>query len=162
MVPTPTSTPTVGPGPAGRRRWPSSTQKQANQVPAVRLMAASRMNPSDRRASTSPNPAYLRQNGGLAVHLHSVRPVVRANMLRHLSGRHRFRQHLNNVRGPDAAPSPDGQTLAGVLVIWRTPRRFRAPSTGCSAIGGETVSAPPSRQSSGSTSPSAPGRSVFL
>ena len=32
--------------------WPSSTQKQANQVPAVRLMVTSRMEPANRRYST--------------------------------------------------------------------------------------------------------------
>ena len=81
IVPTPTSTPIVGPSFTGGSSAPSSTQKQANQVPAVRLMVTSRMDPRNRRALHHCHHADLRQYHGLAVHPHRVGAVVRTKPL---------------------------------------------------------------------------------
>ena len=61
IAPTPTSTPMVGPGFTGGACWPSSMQKQANHVLAVRLTVTSRMDPRNRRSSTiAPRPIFGR------------------------------------------------------------------------------------------------------
>ena len=52
VAPTPTSTPVTGPVFTRGGCSPSSTQKDANQVPAVRLTVTSRMEPGQHSSST--------------------------------------------------------------------------------------------------------------
>ena len=47
------------------------------------------------------------------------RPVVGADVLGHTPVCHQLSEGLDHIRGPDAAPCPDGQTLPGVLVVRR-------------------------------------------
>ena len=108
IVPTPTSTPMVGPSFTGGSSAPSSTQQQANQVPAVRLMVTSRMDPQNRNCSTiATMPARPVGCPGQAVPTHRA-PPQRTLRLR---GRTRsaFRQQRRRAQPATSGYQPQGQ-----------------------------------------------------
>ena len=135
IVPTPTSTPMVGPGFTGGACWPSSMQKQANQVPAVRLTVTSRMDPCNLRCSTiATRPIF-----GRITTLSSTRTVSGPLSARNPCSCFRRLNLGNPMRRPDrwpaftrlrcapqlsaACPKSMIRVLGGVLAQHRTPRR---------------------------------------